>query len=327
MKKAILLALLLGFVFVLSSCSPLGIRIDSDHFPDAKLWTWVRTCDSNQNGYLSKKEIEDAKSLIIWEECNDLTGIGYLTNLETLALQHGSDLSGIEQLTNLKTLCISEFSDLSGVEYPPDLERIEIYRSVFSEPFVFDSDTSVTEFKFKNCVFEKGIIVKNNSVENVEFDDCGVSGDVVFADCDGLTYFHAYYDVTNLDIDADFDYMKEQSYSVDFSGCDNLDHVWLENGQVVSSVDLSNCGKLRSISIYDLYTKDDVPETTLDISGCPNIEDARILEGIRELDISDCPHLISASEQTPTGEYHIEYESEDGHIYSSNTELVLINNN
>ena len=324
MKKAILLLMLLTSVFVFSSCSPLGIRIDSEHFPDAKLWTWVRTCDSNQNGYLSKKEVEDAKSLIVWEQCNDLSGIEYLTNLETLALQHGSVLSGIEHLTNLKTLCISEFSDLSGVEYPPDLERIEIYRSVFSEPFVFDSDTSVIDFKFQDCVFEKGILFKNNSVENVEFKDCGVSGDVVFADCDGLIYFHAYYDVTNLNIDTDFDYMKEQSYNMDFSGCDNLDDVWIENGQVITSVDLSNCSKLRSISIYDLYTKDNIPETTLDISGSANLEEARLLRGIRELDIRDCPHLISASEQTPTGEYHIEYASEDGRIYSSNTELVLI---
>ena len=126
-KKAIMLISLLLSVSVLSSCSLLGIRIDSKHFPDAKLWTWVRTCDSDGNGYLSKKEVEDAKSLIIWEQCDDLSGIEYLTNLETLSLQHGSTISGIEKLANLKTLCISDFTDLSGVEYPADLERIEIY--------------------------------------------------------------------------------------------------------------------------------------------------------------------------------------------------------
>ena len=88
-KKAILLISLLLSVSVLSSCSLLGIRIDSKHFPAAQLWTWVRTCDSDGNGYLSKKEVEDANSLIIWEQCDDLSGIEYLTNLETLSLQHG----------------------------------------------------------------------------------------------------------------------------------------------------------------------------------------------------------------------------------------------
>ena len=84
-----------------------------------------KECDSDGNGYLSKKEVEDAKSLIIWEQCDDLSGIEYLTNLETLSLQHGSTISGIEKLANLKTLCISDFTDLSGVEYPADLERIK----------------------------------------------------------------------------------------------------------------------------------------------------------------------------------------------------------
>lgn len=320
-KKAIMLISLLLSVSVLSSCSLLGIRIDSNHFPDAKLWTWVRTCDSDGNGYLSKKEVEDVKSLIIWEQCDDLSGIEYLTNLETLSLQHGSTISGIEKLANLKTLCIRDFTDLSGVEYPADLERIEIYSSVFSEPFVFDSDTSVTEFKFKDCIFEKGILFKNNSVENVDFDDCGVSGDIVFADCDGLNHFHAYYDVKN----ADYDYMKEQSYNVDLSGCDNLDYASIENGQVISSVDLSNCSKLRSVAISELYTKDHIDETTLNICGSPDIEEVYLItRGISELDISDCPHLISASEQTPSGEVHLDYESEDGHIHTANPQLVFI---
>ena len=48
-----------------------------------------KECDSDGNGYLSKKEVENAKSLIIWEQCDDLSGIEYLTNLETLSLQHG----------------------------------------------------------------------------------------------------------------------------------------------------------------------------------------------------------------------------------------------
>ena len=78
------------------------------------------------------------------------------------------------ELTKLKTLCLHEFSDLSGVEYSTNLERIEIYSSVFSEIFVFDNETSVTEFKFRDCVFEKGILFKNDSVENVTFEDCGV---------------------------------------------------------------------------------------------------------------------------------------------------------
>ena len=46
---------------------------------------------------------------------------------------------------------------------------------------------------------------------------------------------------------------------------------------------------------------------------------------VNELDISDCPHLISASKQTSIGgEYSVEYKSDDGHLYCSNEKLVLI---
>ena len=317
MRKAILLLSLLISASILSSCSLLGVPLDSDHFPDPNLYMWVRTCDMNQNGYLSDQEIEDAKSLIVWDDCKDLTGIEYLTNLEILALQHGSDLSGIEKLSNLKILCISGFENLEGVKYPASLEKIEVYTSVFKDKFVFDNDNQVIDIKFKDCVFEKGILFDSDQIQNVDFDDCGVSDDVVFADCDGLTDIHAYFASRN----TEYSYLRERSYTVYLSGCDNLDHVNIENGQVVSSVDMSNCANLREFRVVDLY---EPAATTIDISGCPNIEEARISRSVSSLDISDCPHLISASEQTPEGELHVEYKSEDGYIYSSNENLVLI---
>ena len=315
-KAALLLSLLLSAV-ALTSCSWRGIPLDSDHFPDPNLYMWVRTCDMNQNGYLSDKEIEDAKSLIVWDDCEDLTGIEYLTNLEILALQHGSDLTGIEKLTKLKTLCISSFDDLNGVKFPDSLEKFEIYTSVFKDKLVFGNDNKVIDILFKDCVFEKGIQFESDQVQKVDFDDCGVAEDVVFADCDGMTYFHAYFASRN----SDYGYLREQSYTVDLSGCDELDNVNIENGQVVSSVDLSNCGKLREFWVADLF---EPAATAIDISGCPNIEEARISRSVSRLDISDCPHLISASEQTPDRNLHVEYKSEDGYIYSSNEDLVLV---
>ena len=143
----------------------------------------------------------------------------------------------------------------------------------------------------------------NDLVKNVIFKDCAVSGDVVFADCDGLIDFSANFDATdkdlnNLLLDYDFDPLKEQRYNVDLSGCDNLEHVRIENGQIVSSVDLSNCSTLKRFSILDLYydNVDKVNGATLNICGSPNIVYAHIgLRGLKELDISDCPHLISAS--------------------------------
>ena len=317
MRKAALLLSLLLSTIALTSCSWRGIPLDSDHFPDPNLYMWVRTCDMNQNGYLSDKEIEDAKSLIVWDDCEDLTGIEYLTNLEILALQHGSDLTGIEKLTKLKTLCISNFEGLEGVKFPDSLEKIEIYTSVFKDKFVFGNDNKVIDILFKDCVFEKGIQFESDQVQKVDFDDCGVAEDVVFADCDGMTYFHAYFASRN----SDYGYLREQSYTVDLSGCDNLDQVSIEDGQAVSSVDLSNCGKLREFLVFDLY---EPAPTTINISGCPNIEEARVSRGVSRLDISDCPHLISASEHPQESRYSAEYKSGDGYIYSANEDLVLV---
>ena len=344
MKKAISLLMVLVSAMAFSSCGSLhfgGIRIDKKHFPDTGLWNAVRGFDSNRNGYLNSKEIEEAKSIVIWDECSDLSGIEYLPNLETVIVAHCqcSDLSGVKDLTNLKTLSFQDHCpDLSGLEDLTNLEELSLYQCVFNETYVFDNESSVIDLKFKTCVFEQGITFRNAHVENVTFEYCALGGDVDFSDCDGLINFEADFD-PNADAlfndlyddgyDHDyFDALSEQSYNVDLSGCDNLDYARIKNGQVINSVDLSDCSVLRVISLSDLYYygEEAINEATLNISGSPNIEYAHInLWGINELDISDCPHLISATEQTPSGgDSHIEYESEDGYLYSLNELVVII---
>ena len=310
MKKNILVllgVLVLFTVLVLIFKSLLGIRISEKNFPSWELMSSVRRYDVNKNGYLSKKELEDAKTLCV--DCSNLSGIEQLTNLQSLILYNQCpDLSIIEQLTNL--------------------EEIEIENCEFNETFVFDNEIPVTNVIFRSCYFEKGVLFKNNSVEYVEFGECGVNGDVVFADCDGLTEFRAEFDVTDLNFDSD--YPKELNCNIDLSGCDNLD--WLlvssEKEQILTSVDLSNCSKLRSFSIYDFDHYDINTELTLNISGCPNIKEAHIpAKRVQELDISDCPYLISASEQTPSEEdfLGLRYETDDGYyILTGNENLVFI---
>ena len=341
MKRLILLLSLIASAFVLSSCSLLGIPIDNEHFPDFAVFTYVRGFDSNSNGYLSKKEVENAKSFIVWGDCYDLSGIEYLTNLESLSVIHNhcTDLSGVETLTNLKTLTFEDqCPDLSGIDKLTSLEKLALYDCVFSETFVFDNKSPVTEITFKCCVFEKGVLVKNDSVENVTFDGCGVIGDVVFADCDALKDFYADFDPADQDMinhfygvyDPEyFEAMKEQRYSVDLSGCDNLDYVRIEDGQLISSVDLGDCGKLNAFSIFELYYygEDNInDEATLNICGSPNIKYATVgLRGLKELDISDCPYLISLLETPPTStEYSIKYETDGGSLYCSNENVVFI---
>ena len=100
-----------------------------------------------------------------------------------------------------------------------------------------------------------------------------------------------------------------------------------ETEQTITSVDLSNCSKLRSFSIYEFNKLNSVNKTeiTINISGSPNIESVVLSESINELDISDCPLLISATEQTPSDkDYCLEYESEDGYIWASNEKLKII---
>ena len=159
---------ILGIIYRIS----LGIKINDRHFPDRALSNSVRILDLNQNGYLSKKELAEADTLGIWGPCRDLSGIEYLTNLKSLGINgcQFSDLSGVEYLTNLEELHLSNIygqcPDLSALENLTNLKELRIYESVFSEKFVFDNDISVTNLNFKYCVFEKGILFKNNSVGN-----------------------------------------------------------------------------------------------------------------------------------------------------------------
>ena len=325
---------ILGIIYRIS----LGIKINDRHFPDRALSNSVRILDLNQNGYLSKKELAEADTLGIWGPCRDLSGIEYLTNLKSLGINgcQFSDLSGVEYLTNLEELHLSNIygqcPDLSALENLTNLKELRIYESVFSEKFVFDNDISVTNLNFKYCVFEKGILFKNNSVEDVNVDECAACGEVVFADCDGLMDFDADFHPDDYDLDwvlddYKFDYFEalmEQSFSIDLSGCDSLERVFVHNTGIISSVNLSNCSMLREIILSDWRDKSD--EITLNISGCPNIDYAHIgLNGLKELDISDCPLLISVTEQTPSDkDYCLEYESEDGYIWASNEKLKII---
>ena len=311
--KLILCLSLIAAVIVLVKLR--GIRIDERNFPDETLRRSVHRCDLDKNGYLSKKELEKADHLVVSSGCADISGIEYLTNLESISFSNDCpDLSGAEQLTNLK--------------------KIELYHCEFSETFVFDNDIPITEFKCYSCIFKNGIRFRNDFVESVELGYCGwgeclASGDLFFADCDKLSGFRAEFDPAEFNLEES-DSMQELSFNIDLSGCDSLD--WLtitsDKEQTITSVDLSNCSKLSTFNIYEWgYVGDDEKELTLNISGSPNIEGAKISsKRIKELDISDCPHLISASEQTPSEERFagLRYESDDGWIEVKNEQLMFI---
>ena len=201
MKKVVSLTSmlsLLGSALVLSSCSLFGIRVDEYHFPDRGLRNAVSGyVDEDNNGYLSKEELESSKILPVWGPCYDLSGVEYLTNLETIGFNECYDLSGIEKLTNLKKLDISNTCpDLSAIEGLTNLEEINIENCVFSDTFVFDNEVPVTDLVFRECAFENGFILNNDYVEKVEFGSqgfptCEFSGDFVFTDCDALYEFNA----------------------------------------------------------------------------------------------------------------------------------------
>ena len=329
MRKAVSLFTLLSLlasVTALSSCSLFGIRVDEYHFPDRGLRNAVRGyVDKDNNDFLSKEELEEAKILPVWGPCYDLSGIEYLTNLECISFNAGEELSGIEKLTNLKRLAVANTCpDLSAIEGLTNVEEIWIENCVFSDTLIFDNEVPVNGLIFWDCVFEKGFVLNNDYVEYVEFGSngflpCEASGDFVLTDCDALYEFY-----------ADFESEQGQNCNIDLSGCDNLDRFLIstETEQTITTVDLSNCSKLRSFSIYEFNKFNSVNKTeiTINISGSPNVESVVLSESINELDISDCPNLISASEQTPRERDFggLIYESDNGYIDTENEQLVFI---
>ena len=80
------------------------------------------------------------------------------------------------------------------------------------------------------------------------------------------------------------------------------------------------------ISKYLLSYFSNNEEITLNICGSTSINHLNLLSTVfKVIDISDCPYLLAASEQTSSeDEYHIEYESEDGYIYVANAQFELI---
>ena len=111
---------------------------------------------------------------------------------------------------------------------------------------------------------------------------------------------------------------------MNLSGCDKLDTVQCLDSSVLNSIDLSNCSSLREIFID---SDKDSNLSELYINGCPEIADFRLWGSvIQELDISDCPHLIAATEQELQENSALDllsYECEEGYI-QCNSQIVLI---
>lgn len=106
--QAILLALCLILSLIPSEAfAEEGVALDSNNFPDTSFRTYVSMkFDKNQDDFLSTAEIEKATEIkYVGEPIQDLTGIQYLTNLQTLDCYGNSlttlNLSGNTALTSL----------------------------------------------------------------------------------------------------------------------------------------------------------------------------------------------------------------------------------
>ena len=61
-----------------------GVKIDESHFPDEHFRIYVKQYDTDRNGYLSKKELDDVKIIDLPRSVSSLKGIEYFKNLTSL---------------------------------------------------------------------------------------------------------------------------------------------------------------------------------------------------------------------------------------------------
>jgi len=156
MKRII--AFILSALMVLSLSGCLGgadtIEINSVNFPDEVVLRKVKQFDKNSDGKLSLSEREKVKTIQM-DKAEDLTGITYFPNLETLALNY-SDCSGFD------------FSSIPGVN------SILLYECEIGS-LDLSGNSKLEQLNVMNSPLDKLILPAGDNFTNLTCRECGLT--------------------------------------------------------------------------------------------------------------------------------------------------------
>lgn len=240
--------------FALAGCKEKEkyVKIDEKTFPDYALLCAAQRADLDGDNKLSQSEIESATSVVLYWP-HDLTGLDVFTNIETITFKDGEILQyDFKHFTNLMNLRID--GALGSA-------RIDLSANTKLETIYIDSND------LQELVLPEGAPLKKFTLCNSKLKGIDLNS------YKGLDYISF---ETN-------DYLTE----LDFRDFPELTELNCTANKVLSTLNVSNCPKLKDFDCYENVLAD------LNCSGCGNIETFRCYKNynLTSLDLSAFPKL------------------------------------
>lgn len=262
-----------GMSALSAQASSSDVALTAENFPDPYLREELSYYDDDYDDVLSSDEIRNITELYLYNcDITDLTGIEYLTSLETLDC--GSN--------NFKTL---HFKNLPALKY------------------LCCSDNSLTDFSVSNCPKLKEIDCSSNKLTELNLSsnttvqrlDCydNKLTELDLSGCTSLTYVdYSENKITDINLSEctsldDFSIYDDILITANFTGCSSL--IQLDcYGSNLSTIILTGCSSLESLSCYgDL--------NSLNLKDCISLEELNVSNNrLSSLDLSNCTNLRAA---------------------------------
>ena len=276
------------------------IPIDAAHFPDKAFREHLKmeTYDDNEDGYLSSSEIEDITDFRCGDcGVKDLTGIEYLTNLQSLFAME-NELTELDVSKNLKLNEIRcEKNKLTKLDVSKNtkLEILTCWNNPIESLDVSNNPELVTLSCGKTKITSLDIS-KNTKLTTLWAENLGL---------------------TEIDVSKSKDFWSinvsgNKLKSLDVSGYTDLESLYCDNNEL-ETLNVSGCTKLTKLICNDNKIKE------LDVSSSTRLYDL-LCQGnqIASLNLAGCESLALA--------YSCNEKEKDGYItytYSSDGDIRL----
>ncbi len=241
--------------------TPADIELNEDNFPNRTFREYIsENCDKNNDGKLTYFELEKLSFINFDEEkyhnIDDLTGIGYLSNLKYLNICGNSALKTIDvsNCSKLECLYAGNCINLANAVLPDGIKEISIFntsiKEISTEKFKDLEKLTVSNSKIKGLDLSKNTKLKELDISNNKFE----SG-IDISNCRDLVEFSATScGLKKLDVSKNTNLGSlEISYNsiaaIDLTGLDNLTTFYAAN-QVYDITLINNTFNLTKLDDY-----------------------------------------------------------------------------
>ena len=162
--------------------TPADIELNEDNFPNQTFREYIsENCDKNNDGKLTYFELEKLSSINFDEEkyhnIDDLTGIGYLSNLKYLNICGNNAIKTIDvsDCSKLEYLYAGNCIHLANAVLPDGIKEISLFntsiKEISTEKFKDLEKLTVSNSKIKGLDLSKNTKLKELDISNNEFEN------------------------------------------------------------------------------------------------------------------------------------------------------------